>query len=228
MPLNKSKGNMYDFVTHTHNHMGGECPHNCCYCSTKNLVKRYGMEKYAGPLRLIEVEFDVQYGIGKTIFTENCNDLFAEQVPIEFIGRIIEHCRKFPDNQYVFQTKNPARLACLYHLLPAQSLVGTTIETNRVIPGVSLAPTPEERMKAMVDMPGHKFVTIEPIMDFDPDILAEWIMKIRPDFINIGADSKGSGIPEPKMWKINAFMENILLNSGIAIRKKTNLERLMK
>lgn len=25
MPLNKSKGQMYDWVTHTYSHLGGEC-----------------------------------------------------------------------------------------------------------------------------------------------------------------------------------------------------------
>ena len=31
--------------------------------------------KYKGPLRLIEKELAVNYGTGKTIFIEHCNDL---------------------------------------------------------------------------------------------------------------------------------------------------------
>lgn len=32
MALTKSKGNMYPWVTHTHTHLRGECPHGCRYC----------------------------------------------------------------------------------------------------------------------------------------------------------------------------------------------------
>jgi hypothetical protein len=32
MPLKKSEGNMYPWVTHTHSHLAGACPHECkCY-----------------------------------------------------------------------------------------------------------------------------------------------------------------------------------------------------
>lgn len=37
MPLNKAKGNMYEWVTHTWNPLAGECSHGCSYCSTNNL-----------------------------------------------------------------------------------------------------------------------------------------------------------------------------------------------
>ena len=32
MGLNKSKGNMYEFTTHTYNTIKGKCPHDCGYC----------------------------------------------------------------------------------------------------------------------------------------------------------------------------------------------------
>jgi len=107
MPLTKSKGNMYPWVTHTHCHLGGECPHKCVYCYVDN--PRFGRpEKYQGELRLIEAEFAVKYGSGKTIFIENCNDLFAEGVSDEYIRRVLAHCRTWPDNTYVFRPRTPA------------------------------------------------------------------------------------------------------------------------
>ena len=33
--LNKQKGNMYGFVTHTWNVIKGKCPHDCEYCYMK-------------------------------------------------------------------------------------------------------------------------------------------------------------------------------------------------
>jgi len=79
MSLKKSNGNMYPWVTHTHSHLGGECPHACTYCYVDN--PRFGRPaKYTGPIRLLEDEFKVNYGTGRTIFVENCNDLFAAAV----------------------------------------------------------------------------------------------------------------------------------------------------
>jgi len=38
MGLNKSSGNMYEFITHTWNTVKGACEHDCSYC----YMKRWG------------------------------------------------------------------------------------------------------------------------------------------------------------------------------------------
>jgi len=45
--------------------------------------------------------------------------------------------------------------------------------------------------------------------------------------VNIGADSKGHGLPEPSPDKVHALIEK-LTGYGIEIREKHNLERLLK
>ena len=226
MALVKSKGNMYSWVTHTHSHLGGQCSHGCIYCYVDN--KRFGRpEKYKGPLRLLENEFSVKYGNGKTIFMEHCNDLFAGDVPDVMIIKIIKHALEWPGNTYVWQTKNPFRFLSVDGLLPDKSIFGTTIETNRIIPGISNAPNPEERMMAMIGIRGRKFVTIEPVLDFDVDVLAEWIARINPEFLNLGADSKSNNLPEPTVEKIMALVSK-LKEYGIELREKHNLQRLKK
>jgi len=226
MPLKESKGNMYEWVTNTHSHLGGECPHKCIYCYVDN--PRFGRaSRYCGPLRLIESEFKVGYGTGKTIFIEYCNDLFCKEMPQNFINRIIRHCLDWPQNTYVYQTKNPARYLKMDFLMPDESIFGTTIETNRDMSKISKAPKPEERMKAMEQLRGRKFVTIEPVLDFDVDILAEWIARINPEFLNLGADSKGHGLPEPTVEKIHALVDR-LHGYGIELREKHNLARLVQ
>lgn len=226
MSLKVSRGNMYPWVTHTHSHLGGECPHKCSYCYVEN--PRFGRpEKYTGPLRLIDNEFNVSYGKGRTIFIENCNDMFAADVPEIFIGKILAHCRRWPDNTYVFQTKNPGRYLEWLSLMPPTFVLGCTIETNRVIPGISKAPTPVERAQRMNCLTGQRrFITIEPVLDFDVDILADWIRRINPEFLNLGADSKGHGLPEPTADKVFALAEK-LLEFGIELRQKHNLNRLV-
>lgn len=226
MPLKKSTGNMYSWVDFTHSHLGGECPHKCVYCYVDN--PRFGRpEKYKGKLRLIESEFDVKYRAGKTIFIENCNDLFAADVPQSFINKILVHCLKWPNNQYVFQTKNPVGYkTTLSNLFPDNCLFGTTIETNRSAAKISQAPEPIVRYEAMRELKARKFVTIEPIMDFDVDRLAIWIFNIEPEFVNIGSDSKGHNLPEPSIEKVRELI-SILQANKIEVREKHNLERLI-
>lgn len=213
------------WVTHTHASLGGECPHKCTYCYVDN--PRFGRPaKFCGELRLLEEEMEVPFGSGKSIFIEHCNDLFCEEVPRGFIERVLVHCLEWPENTYVFQTKNPQRYLDLLGLMPKGSIIGTTIETNRPIPDISYAPPPESRYRAMTLLNFRKFVTVEPILDFDVEVLARWIGEIKPEFLNIGADSKGHNLPEPTMSKIHALVDE-LKKYGIEVREKHNMQRLI-
>jgi DNA repair photolyase len=228
MSLKKSTGNMYPWVTHTHAHLGGECPHRCSYCYVDN--PRFGRpEKFKGPLRLMQEELKIRYGESRTIFIDHCNDLFAEDVPAEWIIKVLDHCAAWPKNTYVYQTKNPGRfIEALPWTLPT-CMLGCTIETNRDIPdSISLAPRPIGRATEMMRLSGSRrlFVTIEPVMDFDVPVLGEWLMEIKPEFVNIGADSKGHNLPEPSADKITALID-VMNAAGIKIREKHNLQRLM-
>jgi DNA repair photolyase len=239
--MNVSKGNMYDWVTHQHSHLGGECPHKCSYCYVDH-PDRGRASKYCGELRLIESEFKTAYGRENTIFIEHCNDLFCKEVPTGWITRILAHCYEYPENKYMYQTKNPARFLDFINILPPNSILGTTIETDSGQPDhISKAPSTLDRAEAMAEIrsyirggyirtsrPDIKiFVTIEPIMDFNVDILSRWITSIRPDFLNIGADSMGHGLIEPTFEKIIQLVERLRKN-GVEVRKKHNLERLEK
>jgi len=228
MPLKVSKGDMYPWVTHTHVHLGGQCVHGCCYCYVDN--PRFGRhEKYTGDIRLIEKEFLVNYGVGRVIFIDNMNDLFAKAVPTEWIGRVLGHCNQWPDNTYVFQTKNPERFLEWDPFPVANATFGTTIETNRWVPEVmGQSPRPEARAAAMqvLSAKAKTFITLEPIMDFDVDELADMVVGAKPAFVNIGADSKRKGLPEPTWGKIVDLVER-LRAGGVEIRKKVNLDRLM-
>jgi protein gp37 len=105
-------------------------------------------ERYKGELRLIDKEFSVKYGNGKSIFIESMNDMFAEDVDRVMIWKILRHCSLYPMNTYVFQTKNPMRYADIpLNWWPISKIIGTTIETNRtiLIRSISKAPDTYER-----------------------------------------------------------------------------------
>ncbi len=227
MPLVKSTGNMYSWVTHMHSHLQGKCPHQCTYCYVQKM--RFNSDKYKGDLRLNDQEFKVDYGTDKTIFIEHMNDLFAEQVPTEYITAIIEHCLKYPYNLFVFQSKNPKRMA--HNLLGIMnSLCGATIETNRDTSLFSNAPKPADRVKGMMKFVKNgksTFVTIEPIMKFDLKPFVKMLVDIHPEFINIGADSKHNNLPEPSAQEITDLIRAINDN-GLKIKIKSNLSRILQ
>lgn len=239
MPLTKTRGNMYDWVSHKHTHLAGECPHKCKYCYVQKGVARLS-SRYKGKPRLIESELNVNYGINKIIFIEHMHDLFARSydtigkygIEPKWIEKILKHCRDYPDNKYVFQTKNVDRLLNYFvnGMFPSNILVGTTIETNRDTSKYSNAPQPPVRFEYIAHAGEIRipvFVTIEPIMDFDIGELSRWILDINPKFVNVGADSKKCNLPEPPKWKINNLI-NLLKVNNIIVKKKSNLERLLK
>jgi len=226
MPLKVSKGNMYDWVDFMHSHLGGECLHKCSYCYVQR--NRFGVSpRYRGNIRLLDYELKIDYGKDKTIFIEHMNDLFAEGVSREWICAILWHCNTYPDNTYVFQTKNPKRAFRFIKEFPIKFMIGTTIESNRLYSNITKAPFAQERYEGMLLFKDiKKFVTIEPILDFDVDILLAWLIDINPAFINIGADSKKCNLPEPSNQKIIELIKQLQENN-IPIRKKVNLERML-
>jgi DNA repair photolyase len=229
MSIVKSKGNMYDWVTHMHTHLAGECSHKCSYCYVQTGPAQMS-GKYKGPFRLVEKELEVNYGAGKIIFIEHMNDLFAWAVPKDVVSKILAHACQYPDNDYVFQTKNPIR-AHGFTGFPPKMMMGTTIETNRSdsLRAISGAPHPWDRACGITWFSGERretFITIEPIMDFDLGVMADWIIRARPSFVNIGADSKRCNLPEPSAEKVRGLIAAIA-EAGIEIKKKHNLGRLL-
>jgi protein gp37 len=227
----KSKGNMYGWVTHMHTHLRGKCSHRCSYCYASRPSRGHPSSQ-EGALRLEASELAVRYGSGKTIFVEHLNDLFAADVPQSFIDQVLAHCRRFPLNRYVIQSKNPHRMEDNLASMPAVVWLGTTLETNRPIhPEISHAPTPRDRAMRFRSIPWanwieKRFVTVEPIMEMDPDVLAEWVRDCRPDWVNIGADSKGHYLPEPSAADLCELIRR-LRGYGLEVRLKTNLRRLL-
>lgn len=253
MGVVKQRGNMYEFVTHEHSHLRGGCPHECSYCYVKSF-KNYERD-WTGPVRLLDEELGRNYGTGKTLFIEHCSDLFAEGVPDEFITKILDHCKEYPENKYLFQTKNTERLSEWLDELPPKVILGTTIETNRDLSSYSKAPRPFSRflwlktireelyekvfataspskdysgvMLFDSDAVPEIMLTIEPIMQFDLDEMARMVVGLRPTFINIGADSKGHKLPEPTEAEVLKLVA-VLEENGVHVNKKTNLGRLVK
>ena len=100
-------------------------------------------------------------------------------------------------------------------------------KTNRDYHGINKAPIPQERFMAMTYLENiPKMVSIEPIMDFDLDVMMRWIEEIKPEFVSIGADSKGHNLPEPPPDKVKELIQG--LKCFTIVKVKNNLNRILK
>ena len=218
MAINKSKGNMYPWVTHTWNAIKGKCPHDCLYC----FMKRYPQPE----LHFDEKELKTDLGQGNFIFVGSSCDMWAEEVSMEWQDKVIRHCCNY-NNTYLFQTKNPASHRFSFvPALPDKTILGITLESNRAYPDIGKAPLPLARVVAFASLNYPKMVSIEPVLDFDVDLLVAEIKIIKPEFVSIGADSQRHHLPEPSGDKIRALIDGL---RGIStVKQKDNLKRLLK
>ncbi len=143
----------------------------------------------------------------------------------DFIKRVIEKTTRYPDRLFYWQSKAPSCFKQYLALFPENSILLTTLETNRDsgYRDISQAPFPSARFKAFlgIDWP-RKIATVEPIMDFDPDIFLDWLVQLHPEAIWIGYNSKPKAVklPEPPIKKTLEFVKR-LEEHGIEVRKKT-------
>ncbi len=214
---------MYEWVTHTWNVVKGACYHDCSYC----YMKRFGK---LNPCRFDEKELKTNLGNGNYIFVGSSCDMFAEYTRHEWVCKTLEYCSKY-DNKYLFQTKNPASFLSYfrdYNILPENSTICTTIETDKWFPQImNKSPFPHIRAANMALLKHFdKYVTIEPIMDFDLYWLVVLIKTCNPIQVNIGADSGNNNLPEPPKEKILELISE--LEKFTKVKLKKNLDRLIK
>jgi len=189
-------------------------------------MKRWGNLK---DVRFDESELKTDLGKDNFIFVGSSCDMFAEDVNPKWVIKTLQHCDKY-ENHYLLQTKNPKAFsdyAANIASLSSFSLCAT-IETNRWYGNIMVSsPKITNRVYAMTDIPYvDKYVTIEPIMDFDMIEFVRMLKDINPIQINIGADSGNNNLPEPSKDKIlNLITE---LETFTKVKKKKNLNRLLK
>lgn len=225
MAPTKSRGNMYEFISHTWNPIKGACQFSCSYCYVKSIDR---FKKWEVPCHLDEKELVTGLGKNRTIFVGSMADIWGPWIPKEWIEEVLKRCAAYPENEYVFQSKNPRRFSEFEFPHPTRTLLGTTIETDRYPEGFQTkAPSIEERVGAMMNLyPMRRFLTIEPIMDFSIPEMVSIIKQIKPEFVVLGADSKNHNLTEPRWEEIEVLVSE--LSKITEVKQKTNLERLRK
>ena len=206
------------------------CSHECLYCWAKRIVetrlkdspkyKECGFKPAFHPN-----EMNKKFSPNTFCFISSMGDIaFATN---DELRQIINKIKENPRTNFLFCTKDPT----VY--LPMDNLenvyFGTTLETNRDITKLySKAPLTSERYRIMEYLNvTNKFVSIEPVMDFDLDIFSQWILNINPKIVEIGCDGYHNNLPEPSSDKIKALIKNMEV-SGIEVICKDGLSRLLK
>jgi hypothetical protein len=116
-------------------------------------------------------------------------------------------------------TKNPNRFKEFVHLCNDNIMLGVTIESNRAY-AVSKAPPVTTRARAMTELSfKRKFVSVEPILDFDIDAFADMIEGIAPEIVAVGYDNWNNCLPEPPLSKTLQFIDR--LNEFTTVRKRS-------
>ncbi|MEM3798164.1 MAG: hypothetical protein QXY74_07005 [Candidatus Bathyarchaeia archaeon] len=122
----------------------------------------------------------------------------------EWMRKILEVIRRYPDRTFLLQTKNPIVFK-YYEPFPPNVVLDVTLETNRDegYRLISKAPLPSKRFIGYLSV-NHprKFLTIEPVLEFDMDEFVSWIRRIKPERVYLGYDSKNSYLPEPELQKV--------------------------
>jgi len=217
---------MFKTISRTVNAQTG-CHHDCTYCWAADRARRMKEHpKYRNGFVSVFTPAVLErqkYHSGESIFFSAMGDLMGEWVPAWVIQRHIDEAWNNPETTFLFQTKNPDRFHEFH--FPINCVLGTTLESNRDW-GVSKAPPPAERAAAMEKIVGNrKFLSIEPIMDFDRMYFVPMIEQVTPGVIEIGADNYNKGLPEPSVHAVQTLLK-YMVNLRYPVLTKDSLDRI--
>ena len=212
------------------------CFYACIYCKysfqaqLKRLGKRcldcYHYRPHMHPERLSKIPNS------KNIFVVGDGDITFSPVSytLEIILSARWHSIDHPNTTYYFQSKNPKYFKLFLNMFPPNTVLLTTLETNRDkgYKKISEAPKPSERFRDFLELNyPRKGVTIEPVMDFDVEIFASWIRAINPEFVYFGFNSRPNrvNLPEPSPEKVRSFISRISPITQIRFKELRSMEK---
>jgi len=223
----RSKYNMYRYSIRQWNPFVG-CGHHCVYCPSsfqaqlkrwakKNCPECYGFVPHEHPERLNQKL--PKTGYMQFIFTCSSGDIAF--CPTDYLKQIISRIRSQEDKTFLIQSKNPKTFNRVD--FTKNVILGTTLETNRdrSYEEISKAPKPSQRYRDFLKVKHPvKMVTIEPVLDFDADVMIASIESINPCMVWIGYDSKKNRLPEPALEKVKTLYWELGMRGFNVVLKK--------
>ncbi len=210
------------------------CQFDCTYCEVtfKRQLKRrkkecmmcfeYEPHYHPSRLKLSKIPSKKKVFVCASGDVAFCHTGFFKEI----LALIKKHKpRIYTNKTFYFQSKYPKYFGPFLSDFPDNVILGTTLETNRDegYSEISKAPPPSVRMGQFLALEyPRKYVTIEPVMDFDHTEFVDWITEIAPEYVWLGFNSKPDKVelPEPLEEKLEFFMR-ALLERGIEVKGKT-------
>lgn len=90
-------------------------------------------------------------------------DLFGKWVPDEWIKEVLAACEKAPQHNYLFLTKNPSGIPKSSHIY--NDVFGTHRDNYWFGTSITCQKDLEDRLWQLLQVRGHSFLSIEPILD---------------------------------------------------------------
>lgn len=207
--FNKTNDNI-EWAQWTWNPVTG-CKHGCPYCYARDIAERFYPQKFEPTFHenRLSAPFNTKQPSNPTIGERNvfvCSmaDLFGDWVPQEWIDKVLDVCRKTPQWNYLFLTKNPKRYIGIEW--PDNAWVGTTADTEKRL---DAALDIFKQIKAPV-----RFLSCEPLKEN----IASGVKDLScVDWLIIGGQSKTTG--EPAFQPEWVWVENLMVNARRGIRQ---------
>lgn len=201
------------------------CDFNCSYCWARKLAEGKLRKSYPnGFVPTVHPDrFNKRFHPDDFVFPVSMGDIAFAPSVVE--DHVVATANKYPETKFLLCSKKPDIFRKVKFHLPNVYL-GTTLETNREY-GVTRASPPLVRYLTMWNLTSpHKFVSIEPLMDFDLLTFVRWIGHIKPEIIEVGADNYRNNLPEPSADKVNALLVHLRKICPVVIEKQ-GLERVL-
>lgn len=112
----------------------------CAHCYAEVMARRLkgmGQIKYRNSFSLTlhpeDLEEPLKWKRGHNVFVCSMGDLFHEDVPFEFIDRVVEIIQLTPQHRYQILTKRAERMQEYFttHSIPQNAWLGVTVEVKR-------------------------------------------------------------------------------------------------
>lgn len=189
------------------------CRHNCTYCpsSFQAQLKRWakGNCRQCYDFAPHTHEERLNQKLPKTAYLQfifTCSSGDIAFCPDDYLQQIVDRIRNQKDKTFLIQSKNPRTFNRM--AFPDNVILGVTLETSKdvVYEGISKAPKPSCRYKDFLKVRHPaKMVTIEPVLDFDIDVMMRWVEDINPCMVWLGYDSRRNHLQEPALEKVKSL-----------------------
>ena len=167
----------------------------CVHCYAEVMSRRLkamGIQKYTNGFQLTLHEDNLneplQWNKPHTIFVCSMSDLFHQDVPFEFIEKVMDTIKRTPQHRYQLLTKRAERMAEYFHTheVPQNAWLGVTVEAQSSKTRIDCL----RKLNAPI-----RFLSCEPLLE---DLGELYLNNI--DWVIVGGESGPSARPMKPEW----------------------------